>query len=119
MSTTAQADTDLHDPVTAPQPKFKRGDVVHLNSNPEIRMTVRTVDRNTGTVVCNWFDPGRILLGGKFDGDCLTLVVKPPHLKQTFDEFFREWRASVSERPVPSQNLLRDGWDAALKNYQP
>lgn len=54
-----------------PQPKFKRGDVVHLNSNPERLMTVMETGEYT---TCIWFKNGSDVESDEFHEDCLTLV---------------------------------------------
>lgn len=61
-------------PEVPPTTKFKRGDVVRLNS-AEIYLTVAYVSEDL--VKCMWFDSNTQVAVGEFHEDCLTLVPAP------------------------------------------
>lgn len=51
--------------------EIKRGDVVHLNSQPGLKMTVDGDAATSGCVICVWFN-GAELRSGQFDKLSLT-----------------------------------------------
>ena len=63
-------------PETIKPAKFKRGDVVRLNSEPVNQMTVveSHVTADFRAYNCWWFVPSMEVTNAEFPEDCLTLV---------------------------------------------
>ena len=65
-------------PETAATPRFKRGDVVRLNSGgPAMTVSVAS-EGEDDTAECQWFNGNHdVMLTECFFEDCLTQIIKP------------------------------------------
>lgn len=99
--------------------KFKRGDVVFLNSNPERRMTVVDVWPNANTVATVWILADGQVETREFNPVCLTLFTPPAPSEHTlfslekFDAWWQKYKLTISNRTLVSE-MTRDAWKAAL-----